>query len=149
MDLAMPGIDGWETIRTLRRQGLSGAPVAIVSANAFDKGLENDVGIGASPTSSPSPCACEELLDWLGAQLGTAVAGRRASGRRRPPAAPAADAPLSFSREQLQALLDVVQPGLPARRAACARSRSRPNALNAPPGWRHCVCWRKPSSSTA
>ncbi|MDO8375682.1 MAG: ATP-binding protein, partial [Aquabacterium sp.] len=47
MDLAMPGIDGWETIRTLRRQHLSDAPVAIVSANAFDKGQDNDVGIGA------------------------------------------------------------------------------------------------------
>ena len=45
MDLAMPGIDGWETVRRLRRAGLSQAPVAIVSANAFDKGLDNDVGI--------------------------------------------------------------------------------------------------------
>ena len=45
MDLAMPGIDGWETVRTLRRQALSDAPVAIVSANAFDRGQDNDVGI--------------------------------------------------------------------------------------------------------
>jgi signal transduction histidine kinase/purine-cytosine permease-like protein/CheY-like chemotaxis protein len=44
MDLAMPGIDGWATIRALREQGLSRAPVAIVSANAFDKGADNDVG---------------------------------------------------------------------------------------------------------
>jgi CheY-like chemotaxis protein len=45
VDLAMPGIDGWETIRRIRRLGPSGAPIAIVSANAFDKGLDNDVGI--------------------------------------------------------------------------------------------------------
>jgi signal transduction histidine kinase/CheY-like chemotaxis protein/purine-cytosine permease-like protein len=45
MDLAMPGIDGWQTIRTLREQHLSEAPVAIVSANAFDKGA----GGGAQP----------------------------------------------------------------------------------------------------
>ncbi len=41
----MPGIDGWETIRRLRAERLSDAPLAIVSANAFDKGLDNDVGI--------------------------------------------------------------------------------------------------------
>jgi CheY-like chemotaxis protein len=45
MDLAMPGIDGWETIRLIREQGLSEAPIAIVSANAFDKILDNDAGI--------------------------------------------------------------------------------------------------------
>jgi CheY-like chemotaxis protein len=45
MDLAMPGIDGWETVRRLRAAGHSQARVAIVSANAFDKGLDNDVGI--------------------------------------------------------------------------------------------------------
>jgi CheY-like chemotaxis protein/anti-sigma regulatory factor (Ser/Thr protein kinase) len=45
MDLAMPGIDGWETLRRLQAQGLGAVPAAIVSANAFDKGLDNDVGI--------------------------------------------------------------------------------------------------------
>ena len=55
MDLGMPGIDGWETIRRLRQQR-SATPIAILSANAFDKGLDNDVG--HPPTiSSSNPCA--------------------------------------------------------------------------------------------
>jgi PleD family two-component response regulator len=37
VDLAMPGIDGWETIRRMRKLEAD-AKVAIVSANAFDKG---------------------------------------------------------------------------------------------------------------
>ena len=68
MDLAMPGIDGWETIRRLRAQGLSDAPIAVVSANAFDKGLENDVGIETADFIV-KPVRMAELLDWLGRAL--------------------------------------------------------------------------------
>ncbi|MEO5688131.1 MAG: ATP-binding protein [Burkholderiaceae bacterium] len=64
MDLAMPGIDGWETIRRLRAAGLSDAPVAIVSANAFDRRLDNDGGIGADDYVL-KPVRGEELLEWL------------------------------------------------------------------------------------
>jgi len=68
MDLAMPGIDGWETIRRLRAEGLSDAPIAIVSANAFDKGLDNDVGVQPSDFIV-KPVRMAELLDWLGRAL--------------------------------------------------------------------------------
>jgi CheY-like chemotaxis protein len=68
MDLAMPGIDGWATLRAIRERGLSVAPIAIVSGNAFDKGLENDVGIGAEDFIL-KPVRVNELLDWLGARL--------------------------------------------------------------------------------
>jgi CheY-like chemotaxis protein len=68
MDLAMPGIDGWETIRRLRAGGLDEVPVAIISANAFDKGLEHDVGIGAEDFIL-KPIRVEELLDWIGRSL--------------------------------------------------------------------------------
>ena len=115
MDLAMPGIDGWETIRTLRRQRLSDAPVAIVSANAFDKGLDNDAGITAADFIT-KPVRFDELLDWLGSRL--ALQWLAAP----PPAAPAATAapatlPASAvptpSREQLLALQQVVDIGYP------------------------------------
>jgi CheY-like chemotaxis protein len=68
MDLAMPGLDGWGTLRQIRLRGLSDAPVAIVSANAFDKGLENDVGV-RSEDFIVKPVRVSELLDWLGARL--------------------------------------------------------------------------------
>ncbi|WP_018605835.1 hybrid sensor histidine kinase/response regulator [Uliginosibacterium gangwonense] len=68
MDLAMPGIDGWETIRRIRAQGLSDAHIAILSANAFDKGLENDVQISTEDFIL-KPLRVEELLDWLGRKL--------------------------------------------------------------------------------
>ena len=69
MDLAMPGIDGWATVRAIRDEALSQAPIAIVSGNAFDKGLDNDVRIGAEDFIL-KPVRPHELLDWLGARLG-------------------------------------------------------------------------------
>jgi len=72
MDLAMPGIDGWETIRRLRLL-LQGSPyglpcIAIVSANAFDRGLDNDVGI-PSEDFILKPVRHADLLDWLERRL--------------------------------------------------------------------------------
>jgi CheY-like chemotaxis protein len=69
MDLAMPGIDGWETVRRIRRLPGVAARIAIVSANAFDKGLENDAGIRQEDFIL-KPVRHSELLDWLERQLG-------------------------------------------------------------------------------
>jgi signal transduction histidine kinase/purine-cytosine permease-like protein/ActR/RegA family two-component response regulator len=71
LDLAMPGIDGWTTLRRLREQRLSAAPVAIVSANAFDQALDNDLGIGPQDFIV-KPVRLDELLDWLGRRLALA-----------------------------------------------------------------------------
>ncbi len=72
MDLAMPGIDGWETIRRLRellKDSPHPAPkIAIVSANAFDRGLDNDVGI-PSEDFILKPVRHADLLDWLERRL--------------------------------------------------------------------------------
>jgi signal transduction histidine kinase/purine-cytosine permease-like protein/ActR/RegA family two-component response regulator len=89
MDLAMPGIDGWETIRRLRAGRLSDAPVAIVSANAFDRRLDNDVGIGADDYVL-KPVRGEELLEWLGRVLQLDWSSEPGPVR---PAFPAAQAP--------------------------------------------------------
>ncbi|MEY4749051.1 MAG: hypothetical protein RIQ60_1265 [Pseudomonadota bacterium] len=76
LDLAMPGMDGWGTLAQLRARGLSDAPVAIVSANAFDKLLLADTAAAAA-AGSPArgevgaadffvkPVRVSELVDWL------------------------------------------------------------------------------------
>jgi signal transduction histidine kinase/purine-cytosine permease-like protein len=110
MDLAMPGIDGWETLRRLRALGLGDLPAAIVSANAFDKGQDNDVGITPADFLV-KPVRVGELLDWLGRRLAL-------TWTDAPLAAPAlAPAPLSSSAaalpdpERLHALQDAVSLG--------------------------------------
>jgi signal transduction histidine kinase/purine-cytosine permease-like protein/CheY-like chemotaxis protein len=69
MDLAMPGLDGWQTIAALRAAGYREPHVAIVSANAFDKALDNNVGITPADFFV-KPFVLDELLDWMGQRLG-------------------------------------------------------------------------------
>jgi len=110
MDLAMPGIDGWETIRRLRVLG-NQAQIAIVSANAFDKGLDNDVGI-AGDDFIVKPVRHSELLDWLALHLNLTWLDAPA---KAPLATPAPVAPLPAmvlpGRAQLDALREVVSLG--------------------------------------
>ncbi|PZO17314.1 MAG: hybrid sensor histidine kinase/response regulator [Burkholderiales bacterium] len=68
MDLAMPGIDGWETMRRLRASGWGTVPLAIVSANAFDKGLDNDLG-HRPQDFFVKPVRRDDLIGWLGQRL--------------------------------------------------------------------------------
>jgi CheY-like chemotaxis protein len=68
MDLAMPGIDGWETLRRMRMSDFADVPAAIISANAFDKGLDNEVGI-APGDFLLKPIRVDDVLDWIGQRL--------------------------------------------------------------------------------
>ncbi|MDQ3060117.1 MAG: ATP-binding protein [Pseudomonadota bacterium] len=112
MDLAMPGIDGWETLRRLRRAGHTGIHLAIVSANAFDKGLDNDVGIGPEDFIV-KPVRHSELIDWLERRL--ALRWRYEAPAAAPPTAAnvngATDAVLSAVSVQ-PALPDAAQLGV-------------------------------------
>ena len=115
MDLAMPGIDGWETIRRLRAEGLSDAPVAIVSANAFDRRLDNDLGIVALDYVL-KPVRGEELLEWLGRVLDLDWSDAPAIAKPAPAAAPieaAAAAGTLPGLTSLQALAEQVRVGYP------------------------------------
>jgi signal transduction histidine kinase/CheY-like chemotaxis protein/purine-cytosine permease-like protein len=98
MDLAMPGIDGWETIRRLHRDGLDEAIIAIVSANIFDKGLDNDAGIPPEDFIT-KPVRIDDLLEWIGRVL----AIEWVVAEPRPQAAPAPTAHLPAA-EHLRAL---------------------------------------------
>jgi CheY-like chemotaxis protein/anti-sigma regulatory factor (Ser/Thr protein kinase) len=68
LDLAMPGIDGWETLRRIRALDGPQPAVAIVSANAFDRALDHGLGI-ASEDFIVKPVRHSELLDWLERRL--------------------------------------------------------------------------------
>jgi CheY-like chemotaxis protein len=108
MDLAMPGIDGWETLRRVRAAGHADIHLAIVSANAFDKGLDNDVGVRLEDFIL-KPVRHSELLDWLERRL-------QLVWLEAPLQAPAAAAPSAQPRiyppaAQLAALREVVNLG--------------------------------------
>jgi signal transduction histidine kinase/CheY-like chemotaxis protein len=68
LDLAMPGIDGWETLRRIRALNGPQPAVAIVSANAFDRALDHGLGIAAEDFFV-KPVRHSELLDWLERRL--------------------------------------------------------------------------------
>ena len=121
MDLAMPGIDGWETLRRMQgqlraqtqAQGLSDLPAAIVSANAFDRGLDNDVGITPADFFV-KPVRVPELLDWLGQRLALewiTPSSRTAVAAAVPVAA--GTAPLLPPHADLQQLAELVRLGYP------------------------------------
>ncbi|MCX4189450.1 ATP-binding protein [Methylophaga sp. OBS3] len=68
MDLAMPEMDGWETIHLIRNVHKSKVKIGIISANAFDKNLENDSGI-RDKDFILKPVNLFELISWLGERL--------------------------------------------------------------------------------
>jgi len=104
MDLAMPGIDGWETIRRLRTlKGGASLPVAIVSANAFDQGLDNDLGVPAEDFLL-KPWRHSELLDWLERKLRLDWLAAAPAPVALPPSPPTADQ--LPAQPVLQALLE-------------------------------------------
>ncbi|MGQ0501462.1 MAG: hybrid sensor histidine kinase/response regulator [Panacagrimonas sp.] len=44
LDINMPGMDGWETARLMRQNGLSTAPVIVISADASEREKGHDLG---------------------------------------------------------------------------------------------------------
>jgi signal transduction histidine kinase/ActR/RegA family two-component response regulator len=104
MDLAMPGMDGWETIRRLRGMGIE-AHIAVVSANAFEKDQDNEASIGAEDFLV-KPLRVDDLVDWIGRRLDIEwIHARRAVAPSPEPAPPAPlvapDAPALLALDEL------------------------------------------------
>ncbi|PCJ31174.1 MAG: hybrid sensor histidine kinase/response regulator [Gammaproteobacteria bacterium] len=68
MDLAMPEMDGWETIHLIRNVHRSEVKIGIISANAFDKNSENSSGI-LDRDFIVKPLNILELINWIGDRL--------------------------------------------------------------------------------
>lgn len=68
MDLAMPEMDGWETCHLIRNVHKSDVKIGIISANAFDKNLENSSGI-TDKDFILKPVNLFELISWIGERL--------------------------------------------------------------------------------
>jgi signal transduction histidine kinase/purine-cytosine permease-like protein/ActR/RegA family two-component response regulator len=68
MDLAMPGMDGWETSRLIRRNVQISAPIIVVSANAFDDDRARSVA-AACDDYLAKPVHSAELLDRIAKHL--------------------------------------------------------------------------------
>jgi len=68
MDLAMPEMDGWETCHLIRNVHRAKVKIGIISANAFDKNLENTSGI-TDKDFILKPVNLFELINWIGDRL--------------------------------------------------------------------------------
>jgi signal transduction histidine kinase/CheY-like chemotaxis protein len=102
MDLAMPGLDGWQTLGRIDAERLApGAAVAIASANAFERTLDQappGLAIGARDYLL-KPIRQSALRDWL-RQRGLLEAGTAAA----PSAAPVAAGASALASADPQAL---------------------------------------------
>lgn len=69
MDIVMPGLNGWEVIGALRANGVTAAPIIIVSADAFHSDPEKEILIGGDDFIL-KPVLTAELLDKLKKHIG-------------------------------------------------------------------------------
>jgi len=113
LDLAMPGIDGWETLRRVRALDGRQPCVAIVSANAFERGVDNLLGIEPEDFIV-KPVRHSELLDWLERKLALTWLDTAAGASATPdsePAAPSDQPIVPPPRADLLALQELVHLG--------------------------------------
>lgn len=109
MDLAMPGMDGYETTRRLRRMP-EVARVVVIACSASISAREREGSISAGFNDFlPKPIALEELLEKLQSQLGLLWELAEPAPQAAPPP-PAAELVLP-SAEALTRLLEMANKG--------------------------------------
>ena len=69
MDIAMPGMDGWEVCRLLRERGYTDLPIIIISANVFDPTARQSESLYCNDFIA-KPFMMKELLAKLKLHLG-------------------------------------------------------------------------------
>ncbi len=83
MDIAMPGMDGWEVCRLLRESGYSDLPIVVVSANVFDPTARQSDSMYCNDFIA-KPFMLAELLSKLKLHLGIEWISAKASEAKAP-----------------------------------------------------------------
>lgn len=68
MDLAMPEMNGWEAIHIIRNVHQADVHIGVISANAFDRSLDNNSGITADDFLV-KPVNLLDLINWIAEHL--------------------------------------------------------------------------------
>jgi CheY-like chemotaxis protein len=113
MDLAMPEMDGWETIHLIRNIHRFEVLIGIISANAFDKNLENSSGV-SDKDFILKPLNLLELINWIGERLNLEWIEPEPSPEPAAPIVPASSLVHSHflpSRDVLEQLLEMIDMG--------------------------------------
>jgi len=105
MDIDMPGMDGWETARLLRSNRISGAPILIVSANAFAMEPHDEIGVGREDFLV-KPIKVDDLLGRIRSKLDLEWIARA-----EPQAAAPAAEPSGLAPDSLEALRELGELG--------------------------------------
>jgi signal transduction histidine kinase/ligand-binding sensor domain-containing protein/CheY-like chemotaxis protein len=112
-DIRMPGLDGYELSRRLRRaEQLKHVPIIGVSASAYDDDRQQSLDAGCN-AFLPKPVDFDQLLRLLGTYLSLEWLYEQQDRDLDPPAAPmlVADAALAPPAEELAALRRLAQVG--------------------------------------
>ena len=146
MDLAMPGIDGWETIRRARALGPDATRRWRSSRPTPSTSGWTTTSASRPRTSSSSRCATASCSTGSSARLALAVDRQRRAARRAAAPRRGRGARCRPTRA-LRALEEAVEPGLLSRHHEPARRHRRRRSPSARPGPAPSARWRGSSSS--
>ncbi len=126
MDIAMPGMNGWETAQHIRRQGYRG-PIVMLSGNAREN--QPDIPDGIHNDYLTKPFKLNALVDCLARQLGLTWLHQETPQAKRIPVTTETRTPLSPTlRDELLALAEIGHLSALRERLAQARQQKQVSA---------------------